>query len=65
MPDSTTSLVSDFAAAPISFGRKLKNGLATGAAIAAVLLVLLPLGAIFAYLIIKGAGSINWDFLTK
>jgi phosphate transport system permease protein len=28
-------------------------------------LVLLPLGAIFAYLIYKGAGSINWAFLTQ
>ena len=28
----------------------------------AVVLVLLPLGAIFAYLIYKGIGSINWAF---
>jgi len=37
----------------------------TGAAFLTVVLVLLPLGAIFAYLIYKGAGSINWAFLTQ
>jgi phosphate transport system permease protein len=41
------------------------NGLVTLAAGAAVVLVLLPLGAIFAYLIYKGLGSINWAFLTQ
>ena len=39
--------------------------LMTVVAILTVLLVLLPLGAIFAYLIYKGAGSINWAFLTQ
>jgi phosphate transport system permease protein len=37
----------------------------TGAAVLAVILVLLPLGAIFAYLVYKGIGSINWAFLTQ
>ena len=37
----------------------------TGVAVLTVVLVLLPLGAIFAYLIYKGAGSINWAFLTQ
>jgi len=37
----------------------------TGVAVLTVLLVLLPLGAIFAYLIYKGIGSINWAFLTQ
>jgi len=37
----------------------------TGVAFLTVVLVLLPLGAIFAYLIYKGAGSINWAFLTQ
>lgn len=39
--------------------------LMTGLAFLTVVLVLLPLGAIFAYLIYKGAGSINWAFLTQ
>jgi phosphate transport system permease protein len=37
----------------------------TSMAVLTVVLVLLPLGAIFAYLIYKGAGSINWAFLTQ
>jgi phosphate transport system permease protein len=53
------------AIAPISLWRRGMNGLVTLAAGAAVVLVLLPLGAIFAYLIYKGAGSINWAFLTQ
>ena len=39
--------------------------LMTSIAVLTVVLVLLPLGAIFAYLIYKGAGSINWAFLTQ
>ena len=37
----------------------------TGVAVFTVILVLLPLGAIFAYLIYKGIGSINLAFLTQ
>jgi len=54
-----------FAIAPISGWRRGVNGFVTLAAGAAVVLVLLPLGAIFAYLIYKGVGSINWAFLTQ
>jgi phosphate transport system permease protein len=57
--------VSDFAARPISIQRKVANVVATGAAGGAVVLVLLPLLAIFFYLVYKGIGSINIDFLTK
>jgi len=55
----------DFAAAPISPWRRGINALATLAAGGAVVLVLVPLGAIFAYLLYKGFGSINWAFLTQ
>jgi len=41
------------------------NSFATLAAAAAVILVLVPLGAVFGYLIYKGIGSINWAFLTQ
>lgn len=41
------------------------NQLATGAAVLAVILVLLPLGAVFGYLLYKGIGSINVAFLTQ
>jgi phosphate transport system permease protein len=50
---------------PISVWRRGKNNFVTFAAMAAVFLVLLPLGAIFAYLVYKGVGSINWAFLTQ
>ena len=44
--------------------RQLKNHLATGVAIGAVILVLAPLIAILAYLVIRGIGSLNLAFLT-
>ncbi len=49
---------------PISW-RRITDHLMTSIAVLTVVLVLLPLGAIFAYLIYKGAGSINWAFLTQ
>jgi phosphate transport system permease protein len=49
----------------ISLWRRGMDYLVTLAAAAAVLLVLLPLGAIFAYLVYKGVGSLNWAFLTQ
>ena len=55
----------DFAAAPISLYRRAVDFLATSAAVGAVVLVLLPLGAVFGYLVYKGFGSINWAFLTQ
>jgi phosphate transport system permease protein len=64
MPESTIAF-SDFAAAPISLWRRGVNSLATLAAAAAVILVLLPLGAVFGYLVYRGIGSINWAFLTQ
>ncbi len=63
MPES--HLTSDFAAAPISLWRRGMNTLVTLAAMAAIFLVLLPLGAVFGYLVYRGIGSINWAFLTQ
>ena len=53
------------AAAPVSLRRRAMNFLVTCAAVAAVVLVLLPLGAVFGYLVYKGIGSINWAFLVQ
>jgi len=64
MPDNTAAPVS-FTTAPVSLYRRTVNLLMTSAAALAVLLVLLPLGAIFAYLVYKGIGSLNWAFLTQ
>lgn len=47
----------------IGLYRRAANALVVGAAGFAVLLVLLPLGAIFTYLVYKGFGSLNWAFL--
>ncbi len=64
MPETVTT-TSDFAAAPISLWRRGLNSFATFAAAGAVVLVLLPLVAVFGYLIYKGIGSINWAFLPQ
>jgi phosphate transport system permease protein len=50
---------------PISLRRRVVDHLMTGLAVLTVILVLLPLGAIFAYLVYRGIGSINWAFLTQ
>jgi phosphate transport system permease protein len=60
MPDTTINKV-----APISLRRRVTDHLMTGLAITTVILVLAPLFAIFAYLLYKGIGSINWAFLTQ
>ena len=58
-------LPADFADAPISLWRRGLNFAVSIAAMGAVVLVLLPLGAVFGYLIYKGIGSITWSFLTQ
>jgi phosphate transport system permease protein len=65
MSETLTRADSDTAAAPISLRRRGMNFLVTCAAGGAVVLVLLPLGAVFGYLVYKGIGSINWAFLTQ
>jgi phosphate transport system permease protein len=64
MPDRSAAPAS-FTTAPVSWYRRAVNQMMTMAAAGAVILVLLPLGAIFAYLVIKGIGSLNWAFLTQ
>lgn len=55
----------DASAQKLSLGRRAMNYAATGFAIGAAFLVLVPLLAIFIYLLIKGAGSVNLTFLTQ
>ena len=64
MPETSTA-TPEFAAAPISLWRRGVNSFVTLAAAGAVVLVLLPLVAVFGYLVYKGIGSINWAFLTQ
>lgn len=49
----------------ISLYRRLTDKLMTFVAVSTVVIVLVPLVAIFSYLVIKGIGSINWAFLTQ
>ncbi|MGC2181889.1 MAG: phosphate ABC transporter permease PstA [Terriglobales bacterium] len=65
MPETKMMLPANFADAPISLWRRSLDFGVSVAAIGAVALVLLPLGAIFGYLLYKGFGSINWAFLTS
>ena len=50
---------------PIALRRRITDHVMTGAAVLTVVLVLVPLFAIFAYLIYRGVGSLNWGFLTQ
>jgi phosphate transport system permease protein len=51
--------------APIALWRRITDHVMTGVAVLTVILVLAPLFAIFAYLVYRGIGSINWAFLTQ
>jgi phosphate transport system permease protein len=50
---------------PVSLRRRITDHAMTGVAVLTVILVLVPLFAIFAYLVYRGVGSINWAFLTQ
>ncbi len=60
-----SSLAMPIAIPPVSLWRRALDRVMTGVAIVTVLLVLLPLVAIFAYLVYRGIGSINLAFLTQ
>ena len=49
----------------IALRRRITDHAMTGVAVLTVILVLVPLFAIFAYLVYRGVGSINWAFLTQ
>jgi phosphate transport system permease protein len=51
--------------APISLRRRVTDHVMSAVAVLTVVLVLVPLFAIFAYLVYRGVGSINWAFLTQ
>jgi phosphate transport system permease protein len=64
MPEAThTSAL--HAVPPIALRRRVTDHVMTGVAVLTVILVLVPLFAIFAYLVYRGIGSINWAFLTQ
>ena len=45
--------------------RKIKSALASTIAFVSAILVIAPLGLVFFHLLVNGAGSVNWDFVTK
>jgi phosphate transport system permease protein len=64
MPE-TTKTSALHAVPPIALHRRITDHVMTGVAVLTVILVLVPLFAIFAYLVYRGVGSINWAFLTQ
>src|SRR3984957_15237316 len=64
MPETRTMAAAQ-SVRPIALGRRITDHVMTGVAILTVVLVLVPLFAIFAYLVYRGVGSINWAFLTQ
>ena len=69
MPDNNSNsreaLISPFSVPAISLRRRVVDRAMTGVAALTVLLVLMPLIAIFAYLVYRGVGSLNLAFLTQ
>jgi len=64
MPEAT-HISALHAVPPIALRRRITDHVMTGVAVLTVILVLAPLFAIFAYLVYRGVGSINWAFLTQ
>jgi phosphate transport system permease protein len=64
MPE-TTNASALHTVAPIALRRRFTDHFMTGVAVLTVILVLVPLFAIFTYLVYRGIGSINWAFLTQ
>jgi phosphate transport system permease protein len=64
MPE-TVETVTRHSVPPIALRRRITDHVMTGVAVLTVVLVLVPLFAIFAYLVYRGVGSINWAFLTQ
>jgi len=65
MSELTGNLSIQQGVAPISWRRRITDHVMTGVAVLTVMLVLVPLIAIFSYLVYRGVGSLNWAFLTK
>jgi phosphate transport system permease protein len=65
MPELTGSPSVRQGVPPVSLRRRITDHVMTGVAVLTVVLVLVPLIAIFGYLVYRGLGSINWAFLTQ
>ena len=65
MPELARSVSGKPAVQAISWRRRITDRLMTGVAVLTVVIVLVPLFAIFGYLLYRGLGSIDWAFLTQ
>lgn len=65
MPEPASTVPALHSVPPISWRRRITDHFMTGVAVLTVILVLVPLVAIFGYLVYRGIGSINWAFLTQ
>ena len=65
MPEAVKSATAQYTVPPISWRRRATDHLMSGVAVLTVIVVLTPLIAVFGYLVYRGAGSINWAFLTQ
>lgn len=63
MPNNVQALQEAFSGK--AWRRRISNVLATGFAGGATLVVMIPLVAILGYLVYRGAGALDWDFLTQ
>ncbi len=65
MPETANLAAMQRLVPPISLRRRVTDHAMTGIAILTVILVLVPLIAIFGYLLYRGLASVNWAFLTQ
>lgn len=65
MPEAVKTVATQRQVPQISLQRRVTDHVMTGLAVVTVVLVLVPLIAIFGYLLYRGLGSINWAFLTQ
>jgi phosphate transport system permease protein len=65
MPEAPSLAAMHHLVPPISLRRRVTDHAMTGIAILTVIVVLVPLIAIFGYLLFRGLASVNWAFLTQ
>ena len=65
MPEAASLVTMQHLVPPISLRRRVTDHAMTGIAVLTVIVVLVPLFAIFGYLLYRGLASLNWAFLTQ
>ena len=65
MPEKANPVATQHLVPALNWRRRITDAVMTGVAVLTVIVVLVPLIAIFGYLLYRGIGSINWAFLTQ